>query len=141
MKFIDLKLATEKELLTLNSDERIAAYRINGGPAFCGYYAGRLVGAAGLHIIRDGYALAWALIDRGFEKLPKGLPTAENIEYLEMVMWTFKEMLDILQKRFGIRKMRASSKKGFSASQRFLKACGFRKLCEGRKYFIYEYGA
>ena len=155
MDFLEIKLAIEDELLQLcrtSADDYVRnnagshrdwiKYHMSAGPAYCGYYKGRLAGAAGLHIIRPGVANVWLVIDGGFFMLPKGMiPTVESLEYLEKVVWVLKEMRDILCRRFRIMKIRTSSRKGFGASQRLIKFCGFERLVKESKqnyYYIYR---
>lgn len=148
--FLELKIAAKEDIELLC--ERTDDPDVRGNakiseaakimPAYCAYYKGRPVGAAGLHIVREGVANVWAIIDGGFEMLPKGrVPTAEQLEYLEKVLHLFVRMRDILCRRFNIKRIRTYSLKGFGASQRLLKYCGFERLrrqSADRYFYVYR---
>jgi hypothetical protein len=158
MEYLTLKQSTGNELEKLcrnSADSQVASlsgpqltewidFRLKSGPAISAYYAGRLVGAAGLQIVRPGIANVWAVIDSKFEKLPAGkLPTAEEFEYLESVLHAFIGMRDILARRFKISRIRTYSRRGFAASQRLLRVCGFKRLRKSDNlnfYFVWEAG-
>jgi RimJ/RimL family protein N-acetyltransferase len=159
---IELKTANEDELYVLarkSAEARLSSlsdselypwirFRLYYGPAISAYYKDELIGAAGLQIVRDGVANVWAVINPNpnsrsiLNDLPKGrFPTSEQMDFMEAIVRTFIAMRDILCRKLGIKKIRAYSMKGFGASQRLLRACGFKKMRKERIdcfYYIWE---
>ncbi len=87
-----------------------------------------LLGCAGLEIRREGVANAWAVVTSSVPSSRQGLPTAEALAHVEQLLWTYRNMLEILWKRYHLRTIRTFSIKGFGQSQKLLRALGFEKL-------------
>lgn len=104
-------------------------YHFRMGPVLCAYHGGRLVGAGGCDIKRPGVGTPWAVLNGELDILPKGkFPTAEAFRYMETTIRNLRTMMGFVCESYGVKKLHTDSFKDFPASQRFLKAMGFRRL-------------
>jgi len=107
-----------------------AIVNAQAGPAYTAVNeAGELIGAAGIRLVRTGVGNVWAVFS------PKVR------DYKKDVLRWLKTMLPIIMEEFDLKKLRTDSRKGFAASQRFLKHIGFRclrKETESSYFYILE---
>ena len=138
---IDVKIAKAEDIVAACRDavdESVRSHpetwqpwaegKLATGPAYSAWSDGKLAGCAGLEIRREGVANAWAVITSRVPSSRAGLPTAETLAYVEQLLWTYRNMLEILWERFELRTIRTFSVKGFRKSQKLLRALGFERL-------------
>lgn len=105
-----------------------AELNLKCGPAFTYFKDGKIIGAAGIRIVRKGVGHLWAMFSQEIRNCKK--------DFFRSTI----TMLDIVIKEFGIKKLRTESRIGFPTSQRFLEHLMFdrqrRKLIK-RNYYLY----
>lgn len=105
-----------------------AASMAVAGCAFTGMVDGRVSCAAGIKDEGNGKGTAWAIFSEDCGRYPRAVYRA------------VRTMLKVCCEEYGFTMLRAESKVGFPASQRFLEHLGFRKVRKTvkGKHFYYR---
>lgn len=139
-KYLTLRYFTAADAVALAADcmepdlknvAEHAAYNIAAGPAYSGFYNGRLVVAAGIRKHANGSGTPWLLMGRG-------AMTCKTAVWRSVRM-----MLEILIAECGFTRLRTHSLVGFAASQRVLEHLGFQKkrmMLNGTHYYYCRNG-
>ncbi len=103
-----------------------AEFNAQAGPAYTGLLDGKIIGAAGIRMVRPGVGDVWSVFST---EMP-----AVRLSAFKCL----KRMLGILIAEFEFTRLRTDSRVGFEQSQRLLEHLGFvrgRTMRQGKYYF------
>lgn len=96
--------------------EEWAIFNINKGPGYTVFHEGKMLGIAGIRVVRPGLGHAWAVFSNEIE---------HNIR---TCFRTLKDSLIIIEEEYAFKKIRTLSRAGFPSSQRLIEHLGFKRV-------------
>ena len=130
---IDVKIANVEDIVTCCGnavDESVRAhpenwvpwsqFKIATGPAYSFCDGTEMLACMGLHIRREGVADVWAVFAR--------TPRLRRLGVLRGLLSTSRTFIEVLAENYELTRIRSFSIKGFEKSQKWLEACGFKRL-------------